>query len=145
MHLKHQINGREATRSVEVLGAVRETILVVDSSGTRRELTNLLLHAGFDVRFVVDSAAAKNLTESAIPSVILLGLDPDEIPPPSTFRGLRRMAPDIPVVVLSSNTDVRTKARLLDEGADDYIEEPFEPLELLARVRSFVRRRKIRL
>ena len=130
---------------MEVLGAVRETILVVDSSGTRRELTNLLLHAGFDVRFVVDSATARDLTASAIPSVILLGLDPDENQPLSTFLGLRHMAPDVAMIVLSSNTNVRTKARLLDEGADDYIEEPFEPLELLARVRSLVRRRKIRL
>jgi DNA-binding response OmpR family regulator len=130
---------------VEVLGAVRETILVVDSSGTRRELTNLLLHAGFDVRFVVDSATARNLTESAIPSVILLGLDHDEIQTLSSLWGLRRVAPDVAMIVLSSNTNVRTKARLLDGGADDYIEEPFEPLELLARVRSLVRRRKVRL
>ena len=53
---------------------------------------------------------------------------------------VRRMAPDTAMIILSPNTNVRTKIRLLELGADDYIEEPFDPLELLARVRSFVRR-----
>ncbi len=125
-------------------GVVMETILVVDSPGTRQALRNLLLGAGFDVRFVVESATTRTVSCAAMPSAILLGLDRDDIPKLSTFLELRHMAPETAMIILSPNTDVRTKIRLLELGADDYIEEPFEPLELLARVRSFVRRRKLR-
>jgi DNA-binding response OmpR family regulator len=124
---------------------VRETILVVNSSGTRQALTNLLLDAGFDVCTVVESDATKTLSGAAMPSAILIGLDRHEIPKLSTFFKLRHMAPDTAMIILSPNTDITTKTRLLELGADDYIEEPFEPLELLARVRSFVRRQKLRL
>jgi two-component system phosphate regulon response regulator OmpR len=123
---------------------VRETILVVDSPGTRQALRNLLLGAGFDVRFVVESATARTVSGAAMPSAILLGLDRDDIPKLSAFLAFRHMAPDTAMIILSPNTDVRTKIRLLELGADDYIEEPFEPLELLARVHSFVRRQKLR-
>ena len=124
---------------------VREHLLVVDSSGTRQALTDLLLDAGFDVRSVLDGVTTETVIGSTMPGAILLGLDLDheEIPTLSTFLGLRQMAPVTAMIVLSSNTDVRTKARLLELGADDYIVEPFEPLELLARVRSFVRRQKL--
>lgn len=121
-----------------------ETILVVDSSGTRRSLAELLLSAGFDVRSVADNAITSTFVGSAAPSAILLGFDQGEIPTLSTFTRLRLIAPDTAMIVLSADTDVRTKAHLLELGADDYIQEPFEPLELLARVRSFVRRRKLR-
>ena len=123
---------------------MRETILVVDSPGTRQALTNLLLDAGFDVCTVVESEATKTLSGAAMPSAILIGLDRHEIPKLSTFFKLRHMAPDTAMIILSPNTDITTKTRLLELGADDYIEEPFEPLELLARVRSFIRRQKLR-
>ena len=79
-----------------------------------------------------------------MPSAILLGLDRDDFPRLSTFLELKHIAPHTAMIILSPNADVRTKVRLLELGADDYIEEPFEPLELLARVRSFVRRQKLR-
>ena len=135
---------RSSTLVLEVAGTVKGTILVVDSSGTRRALTDLLLEAGFDVRSV-ESAPTRTVSGAAMPSAILLGLDRDEIPKPSTLWELRHIAPDAAIIILSSNPDVKRKVRLFELGADDYIEEPFEPLELLARVRSFVRRQKLRV
>lgn len=123
---------------------VTETILLVDSPGTRQALRNLLLDAGFEVHSVVESVTTATVSGPAVPSAILLGLDRDDFPRLSTFMELRHVAPDTAMIILSPNTDVRTKIRLLELGADDYIEEPFEPLELLARVRSFVRRQKLR-
>jgi DNA-binding response OmpR family regulator len=120
---------------------------VVDSPGTRQALRNLLPSAGFDVRFVVESATTKTVSGAALPTAILLGVDRDDISKLSTFLELRQMAPDTRCRNNHSepehNTDVRTtKIRLLELGADDYIEEFFEPWELLAR--SFVRRQKLR-
>ena len=123
---------------------VTETILLVDSPGTRQALRNLLLDAGFEVRCVVESVTTATVSGPAMPSAILLGLDRDDFPRLSTFLQLKHIAPHTAMIILSPNTDVGTKIRLLELGADDYIEEPFEPLELLARVRSFVRRQKLR-
>lgn len=124
---------------------VTETILLVDSPGTRQALRNLLLDAGFEVRCVVERMTTATVSDPAVPSAILLGLDRNDFPRLSTFLELRHVAPDSAMIILSPNTDVRAKIRLLELGADDYIEEPFEPLELLARVRSLVRRQKLRV
>jgi two-component system phosphate regulon response regulator OmpR len=122
---------------------MREIVLLVNSSGTGEALTNLLLKAGFDVRSVVGTDVASSLIDSTMLGAILVSLNHAEVSPLVTFLQVKLMAPDTAVIVLSSNTDIRTKIRLLELGADDYIEEPFEPLELLARVRSFVRRTKL--
>ena len=123
---------------------MREIVLLVGSSNPPQSLTNLLLNAGFEVKSVAGPAVASSFDGSEMPGAILLSLDPSEVPPLSTFLRVKRLAPDTAVIVLSANTDVRTKVHLLELGADDYIQEPFEPLELLARVRSFVRRTKLR-
>ena len=104
---------------------------------------NLLLRAGFEVRSGVGAGVVSTLLDSTMPGAILVNLDHAEAPPLSTFLHVKRLAPNIAVIVLSSNTEVGAKVRLLELGADAYIEEPFEPQELLARVRSFVRRAKL--
>lgn len=120
-----------------------EIILLVNSSSTDHILVNLLLQAGFDVRSGIGAGVVSTLLDSTMPGAILVNLDHVEVPPLSTFLQVKRLAPNTATIVLSSNTEVETKVRLLELGADDYIQEPFEPQELLARVRSFVRRTKL--
>jgi two-component system phosphate regulon response regulator OmpR len=120
-----------------------EVILLMNSSGSDHVLANLLLRAGFEVRSGIGAGVVSTLLDSMTPEVILVNLDHVEVPPLSTFLQVKRLAPKTALIVLSSNTEVGTKVRLLELGADDYIEEPFEPQELLARVRSFVRRTKL--
>jgi DNA-binding response OmpR family regulator len=120
-----------------------EIILLINSSGADHVLANLLLGAGFEVRSGIGAAVVGPLLDSTMPGAILVNLDHVEAPPLCTFLKVKRLAPKTAVIVLSSNTDVSAKVRLLELGADDYIEEPFDPQELLARVRSFVRRTKL--
>jgi DNA-binding response OmpR family regulator len=120
-----------------------EVILLMNSPGSDHILANLLLRAGFEVRSGIGAGVVSSLLDSTAPEVILVNLDHVEVPPLSTFLQVKRLAPKTALIVLSSNTEVGTKVRLLELGADDYIEEPFEPQELLARVRSFVRRTKL--
>jgi DNA-binding response OmpR family regulator len=120
-----------------------EVILLMNSPGCDDILPNLLLRAGFEVRSGIGASVVSTLLDSTTPEVILVNLDHVEVPPLSTFLQVKRLAPKTALIVLSSNTEVGTKVRLLELGADDYIEEPFEPRELLARVRSFVRRTKL--
>ena len=55
-------------------------------------------------------------------------------------RELKKAAPHLPVIVLSAKTDITDKVLLLEFGADDYVTKPFSPRELLARVRTALRR-----
>jgi len=55
-------------------------------------------------------------------------------------REVKQLAPAVPVVVLSAKSDVMDKVLLLEMGADDYVTKPFSQRELLARVRSAMRR-----
>lgn len=57
---------------------------------------------------------------------------------------IKKRAPDMPLIVISPNTDTATKVRMLELGADDYVEEPFAPEELIARLRSVLRSRSVR-
>jgi DNA-binding response OmpR family regulator len=55
-------------------------------------------------------------------------------------REIKQRSPGLPIVVLSAKSDVMDKVLLLEMGADDYVTKPFSPRELLARVRSAMRR-----
>lgn len=66
----------------------------------------------------------------------LVGLSGDEV-----LRRLRSKDPALPVVVLTAQDKVDTRVDLLDMGADDFLVKPFEPKELLARMRAVVRRK----
>jgi DNA-binding response OmpR family regulator len=56
------------------------------------------------------------------------------------LKSLRAKKPSTPVLLLTAKTSVQDKVKGLDEGADDYLTKPFAVTELLARVRSLIRR-----
>jgi DNA-binding response OmpR family regulator len=55
---------------------------------------------------------------------------------------IRRAFPEMPVIVISPRIELNTRIRLLDVGADDYLEERFAEQELIARIRSIIRGRQ---
>ena len=122
-----------------------ETILLLDFSGTRGSLNSLLLRAGYDVRSVTGDQTLSALLTSRRSSALFLGFQKDTISPSvqATFLAIRQTDPDIPLIVLGPRTDIATKVGLFKLGADDYIEEPFEAGELVARLRSQIRRRNL--
>ncbi len=64
------------------------------------------------------------------------------MPPPDGFEVCRRIraVASVPILMLTVRDDTRDKVRALDLGADDYLTKPFDPLELLARLRALLRR-----
>ena len=120
-----------------------ETILVLDSSGTRGSLNSLLLRPGYDVRSVIGGVTLSALLASDRFSALFLGLQKETISTLATCLAIRQTDPDIPLIVLGSSTDIATKVGLFELGAGDYIEEPFDAVELVARLRSLIRRRKL--
>lgn len=79
------------------------------------------------------------MAASVKPDIILLDLGLPDMDGKIVIRHLREKT-DVPVIIISARHQVAEKIAALDEGADDYIDKPFEIGELMARVRAATRR-----
>jgi DNA-binding response OmpR family regulator len=118
----------------------RPRVLVVDDERGLRELLEYgLEQAGFAVRSVTEGAAALPLLTDWSPDVIVLDV---MLPGSDGFTLLpeiRRLT-TAPVVMLTARTEVAQKVAGLTAGADDYVGKPFDLEELVARLRTLLRR-----
>jgi two-component system, OmpR family, KDP operon response regulator KdpE len=119
---------------------IRQVILVVDDEGAMRKLLALNLAArGYTVLEATDgSEALQRLAEHTV-DLLLLDIS---LPGPNGLQVLEAVRRDqrVPVLMLSARSQERDKVGALDMGADDYLTKPFGIEELLARVRSLLRR-----
>jgi two-component system OmpR family response regulator len=116
-------------------------ILVVDDHGDIRELlARYLARHGFRVTAAENVAAARRqLQASAIDLVVL-----DIMMPGEDGLGLcrhLRATGRVPVILLTAVTEETDRVVGLEIGADDYLTKPFNPRELLARIRAVLRRK----
>ena len=75
-----------------------------------------------------------------LPSAVLLSLRSDGTSTQNLCAAIMQSAPAVPVIVLGPDIDVTDKVTLFELGADDYIVQPFDSSEMLARLRAAVRR-----
>jgi two-component system KDP operon response regulator KdpE len=80
-----------------------------------------------------------DLVEQEQPDVVLLDVAMPGMDGFETLRRLREFS-DVPVIMLTARDDVLSKVKGLELGADDYVTKPFDHLELLARVKTLLRR-----
>lgn len=73
-------------------------------------------------------------------SVIIIDFNLIDSDGRGVIRSIRKQAITSPVLILSTNDDVREKVLSLDAGADDYLTKPYSPLELMARLKALARR-----
>jgi putative two-component system response regulator len=122
-------------------------VLVVDDQEPNRELVEEILgSAGYEVELAVDGQDALDRIEVALPDCMVLDV---MMPRLDGFEVCRRLraAPRtrfVPIVMLTALSDTRDKVRGLELGADDFLNKPVRREELLARVRSLVRIRRLR-
>lgn len=123
--------------------AERERILLADDeSAITSNLGAFLERAGFEVTVVAEGRSAfKNAStlefELLILDIMMPLLDGREV-----LRQLRRAGNQTPVILLTKVGASTERALALEEGADDYLNKPFDPHELLARIRAVLRRVK---
>lgn len=117
------------------------SILVVDDDRLLcRFLERLLQKAGYETTVVHDAAAmVRSLAEEPADLVLLDLVFPDGEDGLRLARSLRARDA-VPIIMLSGCGSVTDKVSSLNVGADDYVTKPFEPQELLARVRAVLRR-----
>jgi len=117
-----------------------ETILVVDDEANIRDLARLYLEKeGYQVITAVDGREALELVEQSPPTLMVLDLMLPEIDGWEVCRRVR-VESNMPILMLTARTDDIDKIVGLEMGADDYLTKPFNPRELVARVRAILRR-----
>ena len=117
-----------------------ELILIVeDDEAIAKILTISLEEFGYKTRLAPDLATAKRETLTQNPLLIILDLGLPDGDGKSLITKLRKQS-QTPIIVLSARNDEKEIITALDLGADDYITKPFSTSELLARVRSTLRR-----
>jgi diguanylate cyclase (GGDEF)-like protein len=118
-------------------------VLVVDDEPEIRAVLRAALEdAGFDCIVAADGSEALELARATVPEAVILDvrmpvLGGDEVHRAMRGDGATRY---VPVIFLSAQRDAKSKARLLLEGADDYVTKPFDTDELVARVTAAIRR-----
>jgi len=118
-----------------------ERILIVeDDPAVQRALKRLFESENYTVEVRGDGNSAVEAFRAALPTAVVLDLRLPGLPGNDICREFKKIAPAVPVIVLSANTTVSDKVLLLEIGADDYVTKPFSPRELLARVRAASRR-----
>jgi two-component system KDP operon response regulator KdpE len=115
-------------------------VLVVDDEPQIRRALRLVLRAnGYDVSEVGTGEGALDALVIQPFDLMILDLMLPDLDGVEVCRRLREWS-RLPVVVLSAHGEEEVKVRALDEGADDYVTKPFSAPELLARMRSAMRR-----
>ncbi|MBI5938773.1 MAG: response regulator [Betaproteobacteria bacterium] len=115
-------------------------ILVVDDdAGIRELLAEYLAQQGYGVSVAADGGEMEARLDAAVPDLVVMDL---MLPGEDGLSLTRRVkaAHDLPVIMLSARGEDVDRIVGLEVGADDYLAKPFNPRELLARIRAVMRR-----
>jgi DNA-binding response OmpR family regulator len=115
-------------------------LLVDDEPSITEHLSAFLERAGYSVQCAADGRAALAAVEKEPPDLVVLDVLMPEMDGRAVLRTLRAQGKHLPVILLTQVGEAGERAMALEEGADDYLNKPFDPRELLARVRAVLRR-----
>ena len=117
-----------------------KVLLVDDEQAITDNLTSFLERAGFTVTVASDGEEALNRVPGFGPDLIVLDILMPKLDGRETLRQLRQAGNWTPVILLTQVGESTERAMALEEGADDYLNKPFDPHELVARMRAILRR-----
>jgi len=117
------------------------SLLVVEDDPFQRETVVAYLSGqGFAVEGVADAASFRAAVAAGMPDAALVDIGLPGEDGFSLARWLRGLSPTVGIIMLTAASDLVDRVVGLESGADDYITKPFEPRELLARLRAVMRR-----
>jgi DNA-binding response OmpR family regulator len=115
-------------------------LLVDDETAITANLAPFLERAGFSVVVAVDGEEALLKESSLSPDLIILDVMMPRLDGREVLRRLRRADNWTPIILLTQVGESAERAMALQEGADDYLNKPFDPYELVARIQAVLRR-----
>ncbi|HOG46604.1 MAG TPA: response regulator transcription factor [Anaerolineae bacterium] len=115
-------------------------ILVVDDDPPSVKMTAFLLREeGYEVITADNGRTALEILQSEAPDLVIMDVMMPHIDGLEVTRRIRQTM-DVPIIILSAKGETADKVSGLQVGADDYLSKPFEPSELIARVKAVLRR-----
>lgn len=116
-------------------------ILVADDDpSVRKALGRLLRAAGLEVKVFASGSELLAFERPPRPSCLVLDLHLPDMNGCELLRRIVAAAPDLPVVILTGETDPETRVRVLQDGAQSFLTKPFEESRLLAEVQRLLAR-----
>jgi len=120
-----------------------ESILIIEDDPLQADVVRLLLeHNGFEVILAADGVEGLRKLYEVQPDLVILDLILPEMDGWAVCRRIREMS-TVPIIIMTSRRSDEEKIKGLRLGADDYVVKPFNPLELVARVSSVLRRTRL--
>jgi DNA-binding response OmpR family regulator len=119
-------------------------LMIEDDVRLAGMVSDYLAASGYQVAHVADATTGLERLQQALPELVILDLmlpDMDGLQVCQRIRGLPGAAGQVPVLMLTAKGDPMDRIIGLEMGADDYLPKPFEPRELLARIRAILRRK----
>lgn len=117
----------------------QEILLIEDEKNICNFIATTLRAQDYKVSFANSASNGLSLAASGCPDLILLDLGLPDMDGIDVIHNIREWS-NIPIIVISARTQEREKVDALDAGADDYITKPFGTSELMARIRTALRR-----
>ena len=125
-----------------LMSAKKTKVLVVeDEDSIRRFITLNLEAAGYEVGEAVSGEEALTQLMTFAPDVLVLDLMLPGMDGLEVCQRVRDVAPEILIIILTAKSQDSDKILGLELGADDYMVKPFNPFELIARIKAMLRRR----
>ena len=120
--------------------SLKEKILIVDDDENICEVIRIYLEsANYDVKTIHDGGMVQGIFMRYKPDLVILDMMLPNIEGIDLLKWIRKEG-NIPVIMLTAKGETFDKVLALDLGADDYVVKPFEPKELIARVKAVMRR-----
>ena len=117
-----------------------KVLLVDDEPAITANLAPFLERSGFAVAVAADGAEALQRAAEFGPDLLVLDVLMPKIDGREVLRRLRQKDDWTPIILLTQVGESTERAMALEEGADDYLNKPFDPHELVARIRAVLRR-----
>jgi DNA-binding response OmpR family regulator len=115
-------------------------LLVDDETAITANLAPFLQRSGFEVSVAGNGEEALAIVAQVAPDLVIMDVMMPRLDGREALRRLRRAGNWTPVILLTQVGEASERAMALEEGADDYLNKPFDPHELIARVRAVMRR-----
>ncbi len=118
-------------------------ILIVDDDPDIRDVLNLTLtQEGYDVLEAENGKVGVDLLKEKAPNLIIVDYNMPVLNGPGLCAAVKKdiLLSHLPIIMLTGKSDVTDKISGINAGADDYVVKPFEPQELLARIKMILRR-----
>ncbi|MFN2144319.1 MAG: response regulator transcription factor [Anaerolineales bacterium] len=117
-------------------------LLVDDDEAISENLSAFLSRSGFLVDTAANGQQALNAIQNSPPDIVIMDVLMPIMDGRQALRQLRNDENWIPVILLTQIGESTERAMALEEGADDYLNKPFDPHELVARIKAVLRRAK---